>query len=81
MFNYNIGKINSTERQLNTVNISYYVSNQKLVQRQALVDRGANGGITGSDAQILKRTQRCVTLVRLNHHQEINLQSSFCPFQ
>jgi hypothetical protein len=38
-----------------------------------LVDRGANGGVFGTDFHILAKNDRCVSLTGLDNHQLNNL--------
>lgn len=60
----------STYRKVNTTNISYSVSAFKAIQGQAsLVDRGANGGVAGSDVRIIAKTTRRVDIQGIDNHR------------
>ena len=61
-------------------NIRYYVSMAHLAnkpsasKRGALVDRGANGGIIGSDARVMIKHQRQVDVTGIDNHEMSNLE-------
>jgi hypothetical protein len=48
-----------------------YIINNKQQSRGgfALVDRGANGGVIGSDALVLDKTNRTVNIVGIDNHE------------
>ena len=57
-------------RQVNFVNIQYTVTNsQTHIKRGALVDRGANGGIAGSDVRLIAKTNRHVDIQGIDNHR------------
>ena len=55
--------------------MTYSVSAHRKVNsnRGALVDRGANGGLAGSDVRIIARTDREVNVSGIDNHQMMNL--------
>jgi hypothetical protein len=57
-------------RKINILNITYHINtkNTNLIG-YSLVDRGANGGLFGSDVRILNHTMRKVTITCINNHQ------------
>jgi len=53
-------------------NATYIVSNNRTVSRQkrkALIDRGANGGIAGSDCRVITTTERLVDISGIDDHE------------
>ena len=57
-------------RQVNFINIQYTVTNsQTYTKRGALVDRGANGGIAGSDVRLIAKTDRHVDIQGIDNHR------------
>ena len=56
--------------QVNFVNIQYTVTtSQTQTKRGALVDRGANGGIAGSDVRLIAKTDRHVDIQGIDNHR------------
>ena len=47
----------------------YHVSQAKQAQHGSLVDRGANGGLAGSDARVLSKSSRKCTVTGIDQHQ------------
>ena len=47
----------------------YHVAQVKQAQHGSLVDRGANGGLEGSDVRILSKTSRKGTVTGIDQHQ------------
>ena len=63
---------NDTPQQsINLVHIHllYHVAKAKQVQHGSLVDRGANGGLAGSDVRILSMSSRKCTVTGIDQHQ------------
>jgi len=59
-----------TYRQVNATSITYTISACSANQnREALVDRGANGGIAGSDVRVINRTGRQVDIQGIDNHR------------
>ena len=56
--------INSTH-----THIFYHVAQAKQAQHGSLVDRGANGGLGGSDVRILSTFSRKCTVIGIDQHQ------------
>ena len=51
------------------MHLLYHVAKAKQVQHGSLVDRGANGGLAGSDVRILSKSSRKCTLTGIDQHQ------------
>ena len=47
----------------------YHVAQAKQAQHGSLVDRGANGGLAGSDVRILSKSSRKCTVTGIDQHQ------------
>ena len=47
----------------------YHVSKHSSSQNGSLIDRGANGGLVGSDVRVLERTGRCVSVTGIDNHE------------
>ena len=63
---------NDTPQQsINSVHIHliYHVAQAKQAQHGSLVDRGANGGLAGSDVRILSKSLRKCTVTGIDQHQ------------
>ena len=63
---------NHTPQQfINSVHLHllYLVAKAKQVQHGSLVDRGANGGLAGSDVRILSKSSRKCTVTGIDQHQ------------
>ena len=58
-------------RSINSVHthLLYHVAQAKQAQHGSLVDRGANGGLAGSDARILSKSSRKCTVTGIDQHQ------------
>ena len=61
----------STESPERTINhhYTYHVAQAYLARHGSLVDRGANGGLAGSDVQILSRSSRKCTFTGIDSHE------------
>jgi hypothetical protein len=59
----------SSKRQANMANVIYNVSCHKSGQPSSLVDRGANGGLAGSDVRVIHKTHRSVDVRGIDNHQ------------
>jgi hypothetical protein len=59
----------SSTRSVNMSQIIYNVSASKVKSVDALVDRGANGGVAGSDVRVLFKTNRTVNIQGIDNHQ------------
>ena len=55
-------------RQMNA-HITYNVAQAKQVKHGSLVDRGANGGLTGSDVRVLSTSSRKCTVTGIDNHE------------
>ena len=55
------------QRSTNSVHI-HLVVKVKQVQHGSLVDRGANGGLAGSDVRILSKSSRKCTVTGIDQH-------------
>ena len=63
---------NDTPQQsINSVHIHllYHVAKAEQDQRGSLVDRGANGGLAGSDVRILSKSSRKCAVTGIDQHQ------------
>ena len=57
-------------RAINTHKISYRVNlNEQTKATSSLIDRGANGGLAGSDVRIIERSDRSVDITGIDGHQ------------
>ena len=64
----------SIYQKVNMANISYSVSAFKAIQGQAsLVDRGANGGVAGSDVRVIAKTNRRVDIQGIDNHRMVDI--------
>ena len=59
------------QRSINSVHthLFYHVAQAKQAQHGSLVDRGANGGLAGSDVRILSKSSRKCTVTGIDQHQ------------
>ena len=48
---------------------AYHVAQASQAKRGSLVDRGANGGLAGSDVRILSRSSRKYTVIGIDSHE------------
>ena len=55
-------------RQMNA-HITYHVAQAKQAKHGSLVDRGANGGLAGSDARVLSTSSRKCTVTGIDNHE------------
>ena len=58
-------------REINT--LKYIVSKHESVKHASLVDRGANGGLAGSDVRIIETTPRKVDISGIDNHEVTGL--------
>ena len=58
-------------RSINSVHIHlfYHIAQAKQAQHGSLVDRGANGGLAGSDIRVLSKSSRKCTVTGIDQHQ------------
>ena len=49
--------------------ITYHVAPAKQAQDGSLVDRGANGGLAGSDVRVLSTSSRKCTVTGIDNHE------------
>ena len=49
--------------------ITYHVAQANQVMHQSFVDRGANGGLAGSDVRVLDTSSRQCTVIGTNNHE------------
>jgi len=66
-------KLKSQKRRINQHFIRYDVSRHSRNVFESLVDRGANGGIAGSDVRVIARMDRVVDVTGIDNHQMVNL--------
>ena len=61
----------TAHRSINLVHIHlfYHVAQAKQAQNGSLVDRGANGGLAGSDVSVLSKSFRQYTVTGIDQHQ------------
>ena len=61
----------TSQRSINSVHthLIYHVAQAKQAQHGSLVDRGANGGLAGSDVRILSKSSRKCTVTGIDEHQ------------
>ena len=55
-------------RQMN-VHITYHVAQANQAKHGSLVDRGANGGLAGSDVRVLSTSSRKCTVTGIDNHE------------
>ena len=55
-------------RQMNA-HITYHVAQAKQAKHGSLVDRGANGGLAGSDERVLNTSPRKCTVTSIDNHE------------
>ena len=58
----------SPTRQVNA-HITYHVAQPNQTMHQSFVDRGANGGLAGSDVRVLNTSHRQCTVIGINNHE------------
>ena len=56
-----------------SVNVVYWVSAHKTISPDSLVDRGANGGVAGTDVRVIFKTNRTVDIRGIDNHQVTNI--------
>ena len=61
----------TSQRSINSVHTHLFchVAQAKQAQYGSLVDRGANGGLAGSDVRILSKSSRICTVTGIDQHQ------------
>ena len=65
------------ERTINH-HFTYHVAQASQAKHGSLVDRGANGGLAGSDVRILSRSSRKCTVTGIDHHELQSLDVAEC---
>ena len=55
-------------RQMNA-HITYHVAQAKQAKHGSLIDRGANGGLAGSDVRVLSTSSRKCTVAGIDNHE------------
>ena len=58
----------TSHRQMNA-HITYHVAQAQQAKHGSLVDRGANGGLAGSDVRILSTSSRKCTVTGIDNHE------------
>ena len=58
--------------------ITYHVDKSLQSKNESLVDRGANGGIAGSDVRILSKSPRRCDVTNIHHHEMLDLDIVQC---
>ena len=58
----------SPTRQVNA-HITYHVAHANQTMHQSFVDRGAKGGLAGSDVRVLNTSSRQCTVTGINNHE------------
>ena len=58
----------------------YHVSKHSSSHYGSLIDRGANGGLAGSDVRILERTGRAVSVTGIDNHELPGLDIVTCAY-
>ena len=59
----------SSKRSVNVTNVVYKVSSHQASTSSSLVDRGANGGVAGTDVRVIFKTHRAVDIRGIDNHQ------------
>ena len=59
----------SVWRELSEDHFTYHVAQASQAKHGSLVDRGANGGLAGSDVRILSRSSRECTVTGIDSHE------------
>jgi hypothetical protein len=57
------------KRSVSMASIQYSVSNSNIQSKHSLMDRGANGGIAGTDVKVIATTDRTVDIQGIDNHQ------------
>ena len=70
----------TTQQSINSVHIYlfYHIAQAKQAQHGSLVDRGANGGLAGSDVRVLSKSSRKCTVSGIDQHQINGLEIVQC---
>ena len=53
--------------------IQYNISSTNIISYSSLVDRGANGGVSGADMRIMNNTHKTVRIQGIDSHQVNNI--------
>ena len=71
------------QQSINSVHIHlfYHVAQTKQDQLGSLVDRGANGGLAGSEVRVLSKSSRKCTVTGIDQHQINGLDIVQCQHQ
>ena len=67
----------SPKKQVNA-HITYYVAQANQAMHQSFVDRGANGGLAGSDVRVLNTSHIQCTAIGINNHEIPGLEIVQC---
>ena len=65
------------ERSINH-HFTYHIAQASQAKHGSLVDRGANGGLAGSDVRILSRSSRKCTVTGIDSHELQGLDVVLC---
>ena len=70
---HDVISIGDTDLLVLNHSIIYSIKNTNTVKGAALVDRGANGCISGNDVRVIEKTHRIVNVQGLDNHQVTNI--------
>ena len=61
----------TSQQSINSVHthLFYHAAQAKQAQHGSLMDRGANGGLAGSDVRIISKSSRKCTVTGIDEHQ------------
>jgi Reverse transcriptase (RNA-dependent DNA polymerase) len=68
-----MSKTSKSTVNANFTNIVYTVSSHQYATSLSLIDRGANGGVAGSDVRVIFKTHRTVDIRGIDNHQVTNI--------
>ena len=60
------------------IHLFYHIAQAKKAQHGSLVDRGATGGLAGSDVRVLSKSSRKCTVTSIDQHQNNGLDIVQC---
>ena len=61
--------VNGKQYKACACNVQYKITTHQQAKSASLVDRGANGGLAGSDVKVLDKSDRKVTITGIDNHQ------------
>ena len=64
-----LSKASKCQHSVNVANVIYNISAHQSMSPHSLVDRGANGGLAGSDVRIIHHTHRSIDVHGIDNHQ------------